>query len=62
VREISGRGRTTEYEDVVVRLDRVSADEVAAQARELGFLAEPHAFIPETDEYLGSTVVMLRSP
>ena len=62
VREISGRGRTTEYEDVVVRLDRVSADEVAAQARELGFLDEPHALIPETDEYLGSTVVMLRAP
>jgi SAM-dependent methyltransferase len=62
VREISGRGRTTEYEDVVVRLDRVSADEVAAQARELGFLAEPHALIPETDEYLGSTVLMLRAP
>ena len=62
VREISAPGRRTEYEDVVVRLDRVSADEVAAEARELGFLDEPHVLIPETDEYLGSTVVMLRAP
>ena len=62
VREISGPGLRTEYQDVVVRLDRVSADEVAAEGRELGFLDEPHALIPETDEYLGSTVVMLRAP
>ena len=45
-----------------MRLDRVSADEVAAEARELGFVDEPHALIPETEEYLGSTVVVLRAP
>jgi SAM-dependent methyltransferase len=58
-REISG---PDEYEEVesVVRLDRVTADEVAAEGAELGLVAEPHRLIPETDEYLGSTVVVLR--
>jgi hypothetical protein len=44
-----------------VRLDRVTADEVAAEAAGLGFVAEPHLSIPETEEYLGSTVVVLRA-
>ncbi|HEY2771640.1 MAG TPA: class I SAM-dependent methyltransferase [Solirubrobacteraceae bacterium] len=47
---------------VVVHLDRVSADEVAAEARQLGFISEPHLDIPETEQYLGSTVVVLRAP
>jgi hypothetical protein len=37
-------------------------DDVAAEAAELGFLTEPCRFIAETDEYLGSTVVVLRAP
>jgi hypothetical protein len=45
-----------------VRLDRVAAGEVAAEAAELGFLTEPDRFVPETEEYLGSTVVVLRTP
>jgi hypothetical protein len=45
-----------------VRLDRVTADEVAAEATRLGFLTEPCLSIPETEEYLGSTVVLLRAP
>jgi len=48
--------------DVVIRLDRVSADEVAEEARELGFLSDPPVFIPQTETYLGATVVMLRRP
>jgi SAM-dependent methyltransferase len=51
-----------EAEDVVVRLDRVSADEVATEARRLGFIAEPHMHVPQTEEYLGSAVVVLRAP
>jgi SAM-dependent methyltransferase len=61
-REIIGPGERYASEQAVVRLDRVSADEVAAEGRELGFVTEPHRSIPETDEYLGSTVVVLRRP
>ena len=61
-REIIGPGERREAEDVVVRVDRVSADEVAAEAARLGFLVEPQREIPETERYLGSTVVVLRAP
>jgi SAM-dependent methyltransferase len=61
-REITGPHGRYESQNVVVRLDRVSADEVAAEARECGFLTEPHRFIGETEQYLGSTVAVLRAP
>jgi SAM-dependent methyltransferase len=61
-REIAHAPDRTERHDVVVHLDRVSADEVATEARELGFTAEPHLYVPETDQYLGSTIVVLRAP
>ena len=51
-----------ETEDVVVHLARVSADDVAIEARQIGFVTEAHLPIPETEEYLGSTVVVLRAP
>jgi SAM-dependent methyltransferase len=54
-----GRG---ESHDVVLRLDRVSADEVATEARRLGFIAEPHRHVPDSERYLGSTVAVLRAP
>jgi SAM-dependent methyltransferase len=60
-REIAGPGRHEAVDDVV-RLDRVTAPEVAAEAAALGFLVEPFRRIPETDQYLGSTVVVLRAP
>jgi hypothetical protein len=56
-REVAGR----EAEEVVVRLDRVSADEVAAEARTIGFARTGQLFVRETDDYLGSTVVVLRA-
>ena len=62
LREIIGPGERYESQDVVVHMDRVSAHEVAAEAGELGFLNEPHLFVPQTEEYLGSTVVVLRAP
>jgi hypothetical protein len=46
----------------VIELDRVSADEVAAEARQLGFIDEPHRHVRETEQYLGSPVVVLRAP
>jgi SAM-dependent methyltransferase len=61
-REIAGPGERYESSEAVVRLDRVAADEVATEAAALGFLVEPYRLIPETDEYLGSTVVVLRAP
>ena len=56
-REITGH----EAEDVVIRLDRVSPGAIAAQARELGFARTGELSVPETEEYLGSTVVVLRT-
>jgi len=61
-RETIGPGERRESLEAVVRLDRVAADEVAAEAAGLGFLTEPCRCIPETEEYLGSTVVVLRAP
>jgi SAM-dependent methyltransferase len=60
-REITAPGER-QAQHVVVELDRVTADEVAEEARQLGFLAEPHLSVPETEQYLGSTVALLRAP
>jgi len=62
VREIVGPGERYESQDVVVQLDRVSAREVAAEGSAVGFLNEPDRLVPQTEEYLGSTVVVLRAP
>ncbi|MGZ8649364.1 MAG: class I SAM-dependent methyltransferase, partial [Solirubrobacteraceae bacterium] len=61
-REVIGPGEAYESVEAVVRLDRVTAREVAGEAAGLGFLAEPDRFVPETEEYIGSTVVVLRAP
>ncbi len=61
-REIVGPNGSAEACDVCVHLDRVSPDEVAAEARAIGFIPEPHLYVPETEQYLGSTVVILRAP
>jgi hypothetical protein len=61
-REIVGPGGRRERSDHTLELDRVSPDAVAAEAVGLGFRAEPHRLVAETDEYLGSTVVVLRAP
>ena len=57
-REITGR----DAERVVVRLDRVSPDAVMAEARAVGFIVEPPRRVPESERYLGSTIVVLRAP
>ena len=61
-REIIGPGERYASRDVTLRLDRVSADEVGDEAALVGFVSEPHRVVPETEEYLGSTVVILRAP
>ena len=49
-------------ERIVVHLDRASPDEITAEAAALGFFPEPHRHIPETERYLGATIVVLRAP
>jgi SAM-dependent methyltransferase len=61
-REIIGPGERYASREVTLKLDRVSADEIAGEAARVGFLDEPHRFVPETEEYLGSTVVVQRAP
>jgi SAM-dependent methyltransferase len=61
-REIVAADDHVEALDVVVHLDRVSADEVATEARQLGFIADPYLYVPQTERFLGSTVVVLRAP
>jgi len=61
-RDVVGPEGHRASEHVVVRLDRVSADEVAAEGRALGLEPEPHMTVPETEEFLGSTVLALRAP
>jgi SAM-dependent methyltransferase len=61
-RVVSRVSDRAEAHDVVIYLDRVSADEVGSEARALGFTPEPHLYVPETEQYLGSTVVVLRAP
>jgi hypothetical protein len=61
-REIVGPGERYACREVMLKLDRVTADEVAEEAAQVGFLNEPHRFVPETEEYLGSTVLVARAP
>jgi SAM-dependent methyltransferase len=60
VRQVEGPGDAYSESHNVIWLDRVSADEVAEEAASVGLRAEPPRRIPETDIYVGSTVVMLR--
>ena len=52
--------RVSEWITTLV-IDLVTADEVEAEAAELGFTALERGWIPETDEWVGSTVVMLEA-
>jgi SAM-dependent methyltransferase len=60
VREIVARDGTRTVSDDVIELDRVDADELAAEAGAFGLRAQAPRRIPATLEYVGSTVVMLR--
>jgi SAM-dependent methyltransferase len=60
IREVvDARGKRTVSEDVV-RLDRVTAALLADEAEAHGLAAERAHHIPASDDYVGSTVVMLR--
>jgi SAM-dependent methyltransferase len=60
VREVVARDGTRTVSDDVVELDRLNADELTTEAAGFGLRAETSRRLPATDDYVGSTVVMLR--
>jgi SAM-dependent methyltransferase len=60
VREIVARDGTRAVSEDVIELDRVDADELADEAVAFGLRAEAPRRVPQTLEYVGSTVAMLR--
>jgi SAM-dependent methyltransferase len=60
VREVVARDGTRTVSDDVIELDRVEAEELAVEAAALGLRAEAPRRVPQTLDYVGSTVVMLR--
>jgi SAM-dependent methyltransferase len=59
LRQIEGPDGVRSESHDVIRLDRVSAEELEAEAAALGFAPRPSHRIPATEVYVGSTVVML---
>lgn len=49
-------------EDATIVLDTVDPDAFATQAAAAGYAVLPHRSVPETRDYVGSTVVMLEAP
>ena len=60
VRQIVAMDGTLTTVDNVVELDRLAPEELEEEAVAFGLRAEPQRRIPQTLEYVGSTVVMLR--
>ena len=60
IREIVAIDGTLTTLDNVVELDRLEPEELEEEAVAFGLRAEPQRRIPQTLEYVGSTVVMLR--
>jgi SAM-dependent methyltransferase len=61
VREVVETDGSHRSEANEIRLDRVDAATVAAEAAPFGFTREPDRCVPQTEEYVGSEVVMLRA-
>jgi SAM-dependent methyltransferase len=61
VREIVALDGTLTTFDDVVELDRLEPEELEEEAAAFGLRVEPQRRIPQTLEYVGSTVVMLRA-
>lgn len=57
---VSPAGEISEWV-ATIELDLVSADELEAEAADHGFSARSRSWIPETEEWTGSTVVMLEA-
>jgi SAM-dependent methyltransferase len=61
VRERRAPGMPTRRAKDVVRLDRVSVDQLAAEATGFGFTPEPARAVEATSDHVGSEVVLLRA-
>ena len=61
VRSIEAPGRAPTSTTDIIELDRVEVGTLQAEAARHGLRGEAPRHIPETDEYLGSTVAMLRA-
>jgi SAM-dependent methyltransferase len=61
VRERRAPGTRASRATDVVRLDRLSVDELAAEAAGLGFTPESPRAVPATADHIGSEVVLLRA-
>lgn len=59
VREVIDEAGGREEEQDVVHLDDLPAERLEQEARAVGLAVLPRLDIPQTDEYVGSTVVML---
>jgi SAM-dependent methyltransferase len=62
LREVVAPDGTRSESDDVVRLDRVDGGELAREAAAAGFVPERERRIPATDEFVGSTIVVVRAP
>jgi len=60
VRQIVAPGGERTSEDDAIELQSVTAEGLAREAEPHGLRAEPPRSVPETDDHVGSTVVMLR--
>jgi SAM-dependent methyltransferase len=62
LRQVTGPGGAAAADEStdVIRLDRLAPADLVDEAGRLGLRAEPARRIPATDEYVGSTVVILR--
>jgi SAM-dependent methyltransferase len=60
IREIVDTKGNRSAEEDRIRLDHLSPATLEAEARAAGLRVDPARAIPETDDYVGSTVVMLR--
>ncbi len=58
---VSPAGELT-HEDATIVLDTVDPDAFAHQGAAAGYTVLPHRSVPETSDYVGSTVVMLEAP
>jgi SAM-dependent methyltransferase len=62
VRQITRADGSFEESDNVIRLDRVEPERLEAEAAAAGLRVHPPRLIPATDEYIGSTVVVVSAP
>jgi SAM-dependent methyltransferase len=61
VREVAAPGRAPAATTDAIRLDRLDAEALGAEALDAGLVAEPERMIGATDDHVGSEVAMLRA-